>query len=109
VRYGGRAPTAVPGADGRPRVGRAQPVEWLIGLNLPNHHSPPLLRGTDWFHSQTLPPSVESTIYSVYSVNRTSSRCRRPTAAAAGGGGDQHQSVGPLVGLYLVFLYICLR
>jgi hypothetical protein len=90
--YGGRAPLAVPGADGRPRVGRAQLIEWLVGLNLPRSLTAQLLspdhpsyqRAIDWFHAMMLPPGVESTIYT---VNRTLVTVQAtyllPTAAAA--------------------------
>ena len=75
-RYGGRAPTAVPGADGRPRVGRAQLIEWLVENSPVNSLVKYLLspdseyyqQAIDWFHNNMLPPGVESTIYT---VNRT--------------------------------------
>jgi hypothetical protein len=62
--YGGRAPTAVPGADGRPRVGRAQLIEWL-GENhsqkeMFNSDDPSYQNAIDWFHEHMLPPGVES-------------------------------------------------
>jgi hypothetical protein len=69
--YGGRAPTAVPGADGRPRVGRAQLLEWL-DKNGEEGIAAGIASGkqgdVDWFHGQMLPPGVQSTIYT---VNRT--------------------------------------
>jgi hypothetical protein len=93
--YGGRAPTAVPGADGRPRVGRAQLIEWL------SEQVPPLAqalaghpaerqRGIDWFHDEMLPPGVESSIYTVnrtlVTVQATYLLPAAAAAAAAGGG-----------------------
>jgi hypothetical protein len=94
LRFGGRAPMAIPGADGRPRVGRAQLIEWVGG------QMPPLARalasddpaerqrGIDWFHSEMLPPGVES---SIYTVNRTLVTVQAtyllPAAAAAEAGG----------------------
>jgi hypothetical protein len=93
-RYGGRAPTAVPGADGRPRVGRAQLVEWLVentddGWNLSSGH-PSYQAGINWFHNQMLPLGVESTIYTVnrtlVTVNATYLLPAAAVAAAAGGG-----------------------
>jgi hypothetical protein len=99
-RYGGRAPTAVPGADGRPRVGRAQLVEWLVENSTAQNLSHYLLspdsqhyqNAIDWFHLDMLPPGVESTIYT---VNRTLVTVQATyllpaasaAAAAAAGGG----------------------
>jgi hypothetical protein len=91
-QFGGRAPTAVPGADGRPRVGRAQLLEWLVentddGWNLSSGH-PSYQKGIDWFHENMLPPGVESTIYT---VNRTLVTVQAtyllPAAAAAAAAG----------------------
>jgi hypothetical protein len=90
--YGGRAPTAVPGADGRPRVGRAQLIEWLVenhsaGPGFKSDH-PQHQRAIDWFHLEMLPPGVESTIYT---VNRTLVTVQAtyllPAAAAAAAAG----------------------
>jgi hypothetical protein len=74
--YGGRSPMAVPGADGRPRVGRAQLLEWLVEDHGPTQEAGYLLSPDSeyyqnaiyWFHGDMLPPGVESTIYT---VNRT--------------------------------------
>jgi hypothetical protein len=95
--YGGRAPMAVPGVDGRLRVGRAHLMEWLAehnigpGLTLVNSNDPRHDEAIDWFHNEMLPPGVESTIYT---VNRTLVTVQAtyllPTvaaAAAAAGGG----------------------
>jgi hypothetical protein len=96
--YGGRAPTAVPGADGRPRVGRAQLLEWLVENSPVNSLEEDLLspdseyyqQAIDWFHSQMLPPGVESTIYTVnrtlVTVQATYLLPAAAAAAAAGGG-----------------------
>jgi hypothetical protein len=87
-RYGGRAPTAPPGADGRPRVGRAQLLEWLVentneGWNLSSSH-PSYQAGIDWFHVSMLPPGVESTIYTVHRTLVTvHATYLLPTATAA--------------------------
>jgi hypothetical protein len=91
-RFGGRAPTAVPGADGRPRVGRAQLLEWLgenyLHKELFNRGHPNYQNVIDWFHDNMLPPGVESTIYN---VNRTLVTVQAtyllPAAAAAAAGG----------------------
>jgi hypothetical protein len=97
---GGRAPTAVPGADGRPRVGRAQLIEWLVDelgpTKVPGYLLSPdsqhYAKAIDWFHKAMLPPGVESTIYT---VNRTLvtvhatyllPAAAAAAAAAAGGG-----------------------
>jgi hypothetical protein len=99
-RYGGRAPTAVPGADGRLHVGQVQLLEWLVEVNpgtiyenLKSKDPAKLKHMIDWFHSQMLPPGVESTIYT---VNRTlvtvqatyllPAAAAVAAAAAAGGG-----------------------
>ena len=95
--YGGRAPVPAPGADGRPHVGRAQLMEWLVALDrgpqdlltyLLSPDSEYYQLAIDWFHKDMLPPGVESTIYA---VNRTLVTVQAtyllPAAAAAAAGG----------------------
>jgi hypothetical protein len=96
VLYGGRAPTAVPGADGRPRVGRAQLLEWVseqvppLAQALASDDPAERQRAIDWFHESMLPPGVESTIYNVnrtlVTVHATYLLPSTAAAAAAGGG-----------------------
>jgi hypothetical protein len=91
LRYGGRAPTAVPGADGRPRVGRAQLIEWL-DKNGEEGISAAMAtdRGgnVDWFHRNFLPPGVDSTIYTVNQTLVTvQATYLLPTAAAVAAAG----------------------
>jgi hypothetical protein len=92
-RYGGRAPTSVPGADGRPRVGRAQLIEWL-DKNGEEGIAAGMASGkqgdVDWFHMDMLPQGVESTIYTVnrtlVTVQATYLLPAAAATAAAGGG-----------------------
>jgi hypothetical protein len=96
-RYDGRAPTAVPGADGRPRVGRAQLMEWLdkngaegIAAAMATNSK----EWVDWFDAAMLPPGVES---SIYTVNRTLVTVQAtyllPAAAEAAAGGGAAAAV----------------
>jgi hypothetical protein len=82
-------------------VGRAQLIEWLVGLDrgpqdlltyLLSPDSQHYQNAIDWFHLEMLPPGVESTIYT---VNRTLVTVQATyllpaaaaAAAAAAGGG----------------------
>jgi hypothetical protein len=97
--FGGHAPTPTPDASGRLHVGRAQLIEWMVGLNLgplqfttflseghPRHQE-----GIDMFHKDFLPPGVDSSIYTVnrtlVTVQATYLLPAAAAAAASGGGG----------------------
>jgi hypothetical protein len=91
VRFGGRAPTAVPGADGRPRVGRAQLIKWLVENaepGLADDLASGVQGAIDWFHSEMMPPGVESTIYTVNRTLVTVQATYLLPAAAAVAGSD---------------------